>query len=82
MTIKEAAVKHGARKAAIMLLDTTLTRTYGVGYNDLPDTAERANTLDELEDLIEDDPVANKPQIDELVREACSWENIVGDMMG
>lgn len=75
-----AVEKYGARKAAIMVLDQILIRRYGMGYNDMPDTAERASVIDEMEQLLSDDVEKNKQQVFSLALDFSSEDNMLPDI--
>lgn len=66
MTIKEFAVKHGARKTAKKLVDNRVKMLAGLGLDELPDTFEISEIVDQLEEIIKTDP-DNRESVKEVL---------------
>lgn len=62
------------RKHAILLLTRHLFPITGLSVNDLPDTPEINEVIDELEGMLMDD--APKEKINEYLKETITSENI------
>lgn len=62
------------RKHAILLLSRHLFPITGFGVNDLPDTPEINEVIDEIEDMLIDDQ--SKEKINEYLKETITAENI------
>lgn len=62
------------RKHAILLLSRHLFPITGFGVNDLPDTPEINEVIDDIEDMLMD--FASNDQINEYLKETITAENI------
>ena len=44
---------HGSREVSIRLINSRINKFCGLDMNDLPDTSELCDTIDELQELLE-----------------------------
>jgi hypothetical protein len=56
LTVLEFIAEHGEEKTAYKLIDKQVSRIFGLGLSDLPDTCDLANVLEELADQLRDNP--------------------------
>lgn len=56
MTILEFIAKHGEEKTAFKLIDKRIESIFGLSIFDLPDTSEVAELVEELADILQDNP--------------------------
>lgn len=88
MNLEQFAEVHGSRKAARALINRELEKMIcGMGLNDLPDTSELCDLIDELEGVIE----SNKGQlmmpevqneIKEMLKDAINDDTIESLILG
>ncbi len=55
-TLKEFIAKHGVEKTAFKLVDKRIESIFGLSIFDLPDTSEVADLVEELADVLQDNP--------------------------
>ena len=56
LTLKEFIAKHGEEKTAFKLIDKRIESIFGLSIFDLPDTSEVAELVEELADVLYDNP--------------------------
>jgi len=56
LTLKEYISKHGVEKTAFKLIDKRIESILGISLLDLPDTCEVADLVEELSDVLHDNP--------------------------
>ena len=56
LTLKEYIAKHGEEKTAFKLIDKRIESIFGLSIFDLPDTSEVADLVEELADVLHDNP--------------------------
>ena len=56
LTVKEYIAKHGEEKTAFKLIDKRIESIFGLSIFDLPDTSEVAELVEELADILHDNP--------------------------
>jgi glutathione synthase/RimK-type ligase-like ATP-grasp enzyme len=56
LTLKEFIAKHGEEKTAFKLVDKRIESIFGLSIFDLPDTSEVAELVEELADVLHDNP--------------------------
>lgn len=56
LTLKEYIAKHGEEKTAFKLIDNRVESIFGLSIFDLPDTSEVADLVEELADILHDNP--------------------------
>lgn len=56
LTLKEFIAKHGEEKTAFKLVDKRIESIFGLSIFDLPDTSEVAELVEELADILQDNP--------------------------
>ena len=56
LTVKEFILKHGAEKTAYKLINNRVERIFGLGLTHLPDTLQVADLIEELADILNDNP--------------------------
>jgi hypothetical protein len=52
--IRDIAAEQGYRQSARIVLDAYLNRKYQLGLNEIPDSVEISNIIDELESMIKE----------------------------
>lgn len=73
ISISAACIKYGARQTAIKLIDQELKREFGIGFDDMPDTSERCDIIDTMEEMLENPPWDPK-ELQQLIQEAIGEE--------
>lgn len=68
LTVKEYISKHGAEKTAFKLIDKRIENILGISLLDLPDTSEVAELVEELADILQDNP-NNKESIKSILNQ-------------
>jgi len=56
LTVKEFIANHGVEKTAFKLIDNRVVDILGISIYDLPDTSEVADLVEELADILHDNP--------------------------
>jgi len=56
LTVKEYIRKHGEEKTAYKLADNRVKRILGLSLTDLPDTCEIADIIEEIANILIDNP--------------------------
>ena len=56
LTLKEFIAKHGEEKTAFKLIDKRIESIFGLSIFDLPDTSEVADLVEELAEVLQDNP--------------------------
>lgn len=56
LTLKEFIAKHGVEKTAFKLVDKRIESIFGLSIFDLPDTSEVAELVEELANVLQDNP--------------------------
>ncbi len=75
MTLQEFAKKYSPRKAARALLNKRVYALCGMTLNDLPDTVEVCNLIDELEQCVAMNDIGNIKELIEQVNMEWLEEN-------
>lgn len=68
LTLKEYIETHGAEKTAHKLIDQRILALCGLSILDLPDTCVLADIMEELADVLQDNP-NDKEAINEVLRQ-------------
>ena len=70
MKIEEYLFKHGARETATKLVDMRLRNQLlnGLGIDDLPDSTQIFDIVDEVEEAISQEPI-NRPALVEALKQ-------------
>lgn len=56
MKLQDYLTKHGAQKTAYKLIDVKVTNILGLGLENLPDTAILSDYIEEIADILENEP--------------------------
>lgn len=64
--IKELVSKHGARVVANTIVNKHISSNFGLSKDDLPDTEEMVDIVDEIEDVLNQDEF-NPKEVNEIL---------------
>lgn len=85
MTTIQYATIHGSRQTAIKLIDIRL-RSYGISFDDMPDSSERCDIIDQLEEeiqtAIDDSRSLDNTLVKSLLEEVVDEEFLLTQLMG